>query len=242
MTQYDALAARLADIEKIIGLLREHVEFPSFLRALGDIRGKRVLDVGCGDGTYARMVARQGAVHVEGMDSSAEMIGLAESIEREESLGIRYHVHDLATMPTLGVFDLVVAVNVLHYADSRATLEAMCRKMASHLAPGGRLLAYVGNAEVDPDAVRDFGFVVDRPASPSEGDAYTITVPLTPPASVEVRYWPATALADAVTSAGFTRVGWEEIITSADSTATDDERLRRLLKSPPSLLLSALKE
>lgn len=241
MTQYDTLAARLADIEKPIHFYRENVEFPSFFRALGPVRGKRVLDVGCGDGLYARMVAQRGAEHVVGMDSSSEMIRLAELAETEQPLGIQYHVHDVATMPALGSFDLVIAVNVLHYADSRAALDGMCKRISSHLAPGGRLLAYVGNAEVDTDAARDFGFVVDRPADLREGDLFTVTIPATPPASVQVHYWPAASLARTVESAGFTRVGWEEVTHSPvapDSAA----RLGRLLKNPPSLLLSAYKE
>ncbi|MGH4028829.1 class I SAM-dependent methyltransferase [Actinomycetota bacterium Odt1-20B] len=244
MTQYDSLAARLADIGETIGFYRENVEFHSFLRALGQVRGKRVLDVGCGDGVYARMVAQRGAGPVVGTDSSGEMIRLAEEAETAAPLGIQYQVHDVATMPELGSFDLVVAVNVLHYADSRATLDDMCRRMASNLAPGGRLLAYVGNAEVDADAAREFGFLVERPADAREGDSYTVTIPATPPASVEVRHWSAASLARAVTSAGLTRVGWEEITHAplGPDDAARRESLERLLKNPPSLLLSAYKE
>ena len=135
MAQYDALAARLADIEKTIHFYRENMEFPSFLRALGPVQGKRVLDVGCGDGRYARMVAQRGAEHVVGTDSSGEMIRLAEAAEAEQPLGIQYHVHDMATMPTLGSFDLVIAVNVLHYADSRATLDGACTGRSPQTSP-----------------------------------------------------------------------------------------------------------
>lgn len=241
MAQYDTLAARLADIEKTIHFYRENVEFPSFFRALGPVDGKRVLDVGCGDGLYARLVAQRGAAQVVGMDSSGEMIRLGEIAEAEQPLGIRYHVHDVATMPALGEFDVVLAVNVLHYADSRATLDGMCAQIASNLAPGGRLLAYVGNAECDAEAARDYGFLVDRPADLREGDPFTVTIDSTPPASVRVHYWPAATLARAVESAGFTRVSWEEMAHSPVS-PDDTTRLGRLLKNPPSLLLSAYRE
>ena len=240
MAQYDALAARLGDIEKTIHFYRENVEFPSFLRALGTVHGKRVLDVGCGDGLYARLVAQRGAEQVVGMDSSSEMIRLAEVAETEQSLGIQYYVHDVATMPMLGSFDLVIAVNVLHYADSRATLDGMCERISSNLAPGGRLLAYVGNAECDTDAARHFGFFVDRPADLREGDPFTVSIGAPPLASVQVHYWPAESLARAVESAGFTRVGWEEM-THSPVSADNAARLGRLLKNPPSLLLSAYK-
>lgn len=244
MTQYDALAARLADIEETIRFYRENVEFPSFFRALGPVRGRRVLDVGCGDGLYARMVAQRGAEQVVGMDSSSEMIRLAELAETDQPLGIQYHVHDVATMPALGSFDLVIAVNVLHYADSRTMLADMCKRISSNLAPGGRLLAYVGNADCDAEAARVFGFLVDRPAAVREGDPFTVTIPANPPASVEVHYWPAATLSRAVESAGFTRVGWEEMIHSSDAPFSADAAVRRgrLLKNPPGLLLSAYKD
>ncbi|WNV87774.1 class I SAM-dependent methyltransferase [Umezawaea sp. Da 62-37] len=241
MAQYDALAARLGDIEKTIHFYRENVEFPSFFRALGPVRGKRVLDVGCGDGPYARLIARKGAEQVMGTDSSGEMIRLAEAAEAEEPLGIEYQVHDVATMPTLGAFDVVVAVNVLHYADGAAALAGMCERIASNLASGGRLLAYVGNADCDTEAAQEFGFSVDRPADMDEGDPFTVTIRATPPASVQVHYWPPASLVRAVESAGFTRVGWEEMThspVSEDSAAL----LGRLLRNPPGLLLSAYKE
>ncbi|WP_193317915.1 MULTISPECIES: class I SAM-dependent methyltransferase [Streptomyces] len=241
MTQYDTLAARLADIEKAIGFLRENVEFPSFLRALGSPRGMRVLDVGCGDGHYARMVAELGADQVVGTDSSAEMIRLARAAEEDRPLGVGYLVHDVATMPELGPFDLVIAVNVLHYADSWTTLAAMCRRIGSQLAPGGRLLAYVGNARCEPEVVRDFGFLVDRPPNLREGDPYTITIPVTPPASLRVHHWLPETLERAVESAGFTRITWEEMVCS-DTSGNMDTRMERLLESPPSLLLSAYRE
>ncbi|KAB8165228.1 methyltransferase domain-containing protein [Streptomyces sp. 3MP-14] len=241
VTQYDTLAARLADIEKAIGFLRENVEFPSFLRALGSPRGMRVLDVGCGDGHYARMVAELGADQVVGTDSSAEMIRLARAAEEDRPLGVGYLVHDVATMPELGPFDLVIAVNVLHYADSWTTLAAMCRRIGSQLAPGGRLLAYVGNARCEPEVVRDFGFLVDRPPNLREGDPYTITIPVTPPASLRVHHWLPETLERAVESAGFTRITWEEMVCS-DTSGNMDTRMERLLESPPSLLLSAYRE
>jgi SAM-dependent methyltransferase len=240
MAQYDALAARLSDIEKPIQFYRETVELPSFFRALGSVHGKRVLDVGCGDGFYARLVAEKGAEQIAGMDSSGEMIRLAEAAETERPLGIQYHVHDVTTMPVLGSFDLVIAVNVLHYADSRVALESMCKRIASNLVPGGRLLTYVGNADTDTDAARHFGFLVDRPANLNEGDSFTVSIDATPPASVQVYYWSPESLVQAVESAGFTSVAWEDMTHSPVSNG-DAALLDRLLLSPPGLLLSAYK-
>ncbi|MQY16670.1 Ubiquinone biosynthesis O-methyltransferase [Streptomyces sp. RB5] len=238
MAQYDALAQRLTDIEEIIHFYRKHIEFPSFLRALGSVRGKRILDVGCGDGVYARMVAEREAEEVVATDSSAEMVALGRAAEKAEPLGVRYEVHDVSAMPVLGSFDVAVAVNVLHYADGEGALVGMCERIAANLAPGGRLLAYVGNVDTDPDAAREFGFVVDLPEDRREGAPFTVSIAAQPPATVSVHYWPPDSLVRAVESAGFTRVGWEDLRHTGEGTGREAD-LDRLLKSPPSLLLSA---
>ncbi|MEV4314576.1 class I SAM-dependent methyltransferase [Actinocrispum sp. NPDC049592] len=239
--QYNSLADRLGDIEQAIHFYRETVEFPSFFRALGPVTGKRVLDVGCGDGIYARLLAQRGAGEVVGMDSSSEMIRLAEAAEAERPLGVRYHVQDVATMAELGEFDVVIAVNVLHYADSRTALDDMCQRIAASLVPGGRLLAYVGNADVDSGAAREFGYIVNRPADLREGEPFTVTIDADPPASVRVHYWTAASVVRSLESAGLTRVGWEEMTYSGVSDE-DAVRFDRLLKNPPGLLLSACKQ
>jgi len=238
--QYDALAGRSEEINGFLRFYRERVEFPSFLRALGSVSGKRVLDVGCGEGVYARLAKQKGAAHVEGVDVSGGLIGIAQSVEDEQPMGISYHVHHAAHMPMLGDFDVAIAVNVLHYAESLEVLSEMCERIAAHLVPGGRLLAYVGNAKCDPGTVADLGFSLDLPPDAEEGDPFTVSIRSTPPASVSVRYWKPQTVARAVKASGFTDVKWEPMV--AEPTAGDDtELLERCAKSPISLLLSARK-
>jgi SAM-dependent methyltransferase len=49
---------------------------PRLLALLGDVAGKTVLDLGCGEGGYARELARRGAA-VTGVDGSARLIQVA---------------------------------------------------------------------------------------------------------------------------------------------------------------------
>ena len=44
-------------------------EWPSTLKLLGDVKGKKILDVGCGPGLYASLLIKKGAV-VKGLDIS----------------------------------------------------------------------------------------------------------------------------------------------------------------------------
>jgi ubiquinone/menaquinone biosynthesis C-methylase UbiE len=51
---------------------------PRMLAMLGDVSGKRILDLGCGEGGYARELVRRGA-RVVGVDGSRRLIGIARA-------------------------------------------------------------------------------------------------------------------------------------------------------------------
>src|SRR5438034_8455078 len=51
---------------------------PRMLAMLGDVRGKNILDLGCGEGGYARELANRGA-QVTAVDGSARLIEVARS-------------------------------------------------------------------------------------------------------------------------------------------------------------------
>ena len=83
---------------------------PAHLEAAGDVSGKRVLDAGCGEGRFARMLAERGA-QVTAFDFSPRMIELAQEVEAKQPLGIEYVVADMTDLSQLvgESFDLVVA-------------------------------------------------------------------------------------------------------------------------------------
>ncbi len=82
---------------------------PPLLRLAGEVSGKCVLDLACGNGYLSRRFARQGAM-VAGVDASAPLIEHAQRREIREPLGITYHVADAAHLSMLedSVFDLVI--------------------------------------------------------------------------------------------------------------------------------------
>ena len=83
-----------------------------------DLRGKRVLDAGCGTGALAVEAARRGA-HVMAVDLAGTLVSLAG--ERALGLGsghVEWRVGDM-TDPALGTFDHVVAMDsLIHYPAS----------------------------------------------------------------------------------------------------------------------------
>jgi 2-polyprenyl-6-hydroxyphenyl methylase/3-demethylubiquinone-9 3-methyltransferase len=111
---------------------RPRVDF--YLRELGDLRGRLVLDAGCGGGLVARELAAAGA-EVVGVDRSLGSLGVAR---RAVGGPFRPAQGRLERLPFAdGSFDAVVAADVLeHLPDLPAAVDELARV----LAPGGSFL------------------------------------------------------------------------------------------------------
>ncbi len=116
---------------------------PIILETLGDIKGKRVLDAGCGDGYLSRKLAKRGAV-VTAVESSHRMLAFALAEEQCEPLSITYHSGNIASLPFLadGTFDAVVTNNVIQDA---ADFEGAFREFSRLLRTGGIYLHIVNH-------------------------------------------------------------------------------------------------
>jgi SAM-dependent methyltransferase len=109
-------------------------EWPAFQRMLPPLQGRRVLDLGCGLGNFAREARARGARQVVGVDLSERM--LAEARARDPDPGIIYVRSSLeAFEPEETGFDLVVSTLALHYI---ADYRAIVGRIAGWLVPGGR--------------------------------------------------------------------------------------------------------
>ena len=120
-----------------LGALTERAELRLVFDLAGALAGKRVLDVGTGDGSYAIEAALRGA-EVTGVDSSAAMLEAARS--RAAARGVSLHLQEarIEALPfDAKCFDVVFAVTVLCFVHDVA---AAFSQLARVLAPGGRLL------------------------------------------------------------------------------------------------------
>jgi cyclopropane-fatty-acyl-phospholipid synthase len=109
-------------------------------RKLGLQAGERVLDVGCGWGSFAIHAARRHRVHVLGVTLSAPQVQLAQ--ERARAAGVEDLVEfRVADYRELGAreFDAIASIGMVeHVGEERIDLYA--RTLAGLLRPGGRLL------------------------------------------------------------------------------------------------------
>ena len=89
---------------------RNHLLLPLTMRMLGDLHGKRVLDLGCGEGGYARELCRRGA-NVVGVDGSARLVEVARQRALNEHLEISHLHANASALDEIAPssFDLVLA-------------------------------------------------------------------------------------------------------------------------------------
>ncbi|MCS6828358.1 MAG: class I SAM-dependent methyltransferase [Caldilinea sp.] len=122
-------------MRRLAHLLREQLPSPM-----------RVLDVGCGNGRFARALAEIGVVgDYTGLDADERLLALARAQTRRlERLSCRFMQVDLARpdwgeAATEAPYDAVVALAVLHHFPGRVLRQQLMQEMASLLAPWGLL-------------------------------------------------------------------------------------------------------
>lgn len=131
--QYSRLRASPDDLDPVTRTVAE----------LGDLRGRRVLDVGCGPGTILGQLVRAFGVEGVGIDASPKMI---EAARRETPETDQFHVGRAEDLPFPDAsFDAVLARWVVHHLDRPTAFAQMLRV----LRPGGRLVI----TTTDPDAL-----------------------------------------------------------------------------------------
>ena len=114
-------------------------EWPALRGLLPDLRGARVLDLGCGFGWFCRWAQGQGAARVLGVDVSDNM--LARAADETQGDEVRYLKLDLERFdPAPEMFDLAYSSLAFHYLEDLAGLLA---RVHAALAPGGRLVCSV---------------------------------------------------------------------------------------------------
>ena len=114
---------------------------PYMLRLMGDVSNKKILDLGCGEGGYARALTRMGA-KVVAIDCASHSIDYAKKQSTKEGLDIDYYVrnsNDLYGMAD-NSFDVVLCSMMLMDCED---LEGTLKEIVRVLKPNGHLYASV---------------------------------------------------------------------------------------------------
>lgn len=114
---------------------------PNMLKFLGNVQGKKILDLGCGEGGYSRELTKRGAQLVS-VDCSSKAIEYAISLARAENLDIEHFVrnsNDLFDIES-EQFDVVLcSMMLMDCEDFDGTLQEAYRV----LKKGGKVFASV---------------------------------------------------------------------------------------------------
>jgi ubiquinone/menaquinone biosynthesis C-methylase UbiE len=116
----------------------KHVIVPALMKRLGELEGKRVIDICCGQGFLGKMLRHGGVARVQGVDASPQLIEAARQRHRDDAQQ-RYLVAD-ACQPgpwADGSYDLAICLMAVHDVPD---LRGLFDNMARSLTPQGRAL------------------------------------------------------------------------------------------------------
>ena len=140
ISKFSALAHRWWDPESEFKPL--HDINPLRLRWIeavaGGLRGKRVVDVGCGGGILCEAMASEGA-SVTGIDLSEKALGVANLHRLESGVRVEYRLiaAEALAREAPSAFDVVTCLELLEHVPEPASTVAACAQLA---APDGTVV------------------------------------------------------------------------------------------------------
>lgn len=147
--QYDDVKDIYEEGMRNMAEYRTYCQDPVIFKGVGNLHGKSLLDLACGNGEYTRKFKVAGADPVVGLDLSQGMIDLAVAHEEKEPLGIEYSVDDLYELKESRTFDIVTAVHLLHYMRHEIDVERALRRIYSLINDGGKFVTFMANPTFD---------------------------------------------------------------------------------------------
>lgn len=130
-------------LEKGTDTYHDKVVHPNLVRMLGDVKGKQVLDLACGQGMFSRILADKGA-GVIGVDLGKELIAIAE--KKNEGYKFKVHYFHSASNDLYMVKDetkdIVVCVLALQNIEK---LQETVQEVSRVLKKGGRFITVINH-------------------------------------------------------------------------------------------------
>ena len=211
-------------------------EWPALRALLPPLRGRAVLDLGCGYGWLCRWARAQGAARVIGVDLSERMLERARAETADAGIEyVRADLEDLA--PPAGPFHLVYSSLALHYV---VALPRLLGRIHEALGAGGALVFSIehplytapGRPEWTTDAAGHAVWPLDRYLD--EGPRTTTWLAR----SVTKQHRTIATYVNALVEAGFTLTHLHEWGPSAEQVAAHPEWANERQR-PPFLLVAA---
>lgn len=224
---------------------RLYAEAYTFFNVIGDLAGKDVLDLACGEGFYARQFKLRGAHRVTGVDISSEMIALARASEHANPIGIEYHVEDVLHLNLNFEYDCVCASYLLNYAHNAETLQQMLTVISRHLKPGGKFVTINSNPDyrAEKNLLRKYGFTSENRGT-DDGSETIYSLYLADGSHIDITNYNLSKAVheSAFQQAGFSAVTWHDIEISPEGYEVyGEEYWSEIITSKPVTGISVVK-
>jgi SAM-dependent methyltransferase len=131
-----------------------------------NVKGLRVVDIGCGMGTFTFEAATRGAQYALGLDLAASGIAAAQRIAREENVAhCSFLLADAAALPVKSACaDVAIAADFTEHLDDD-TLLSVLSEAARIVKRDGRLIIYTPEASHLFEQLRNRGIVLEQEPS-----------------------------------------------------------------------------
>lgn len=137
---------------------------------LGEVRGKRILEIGCGAAQNSLVLSKWGA-HAFGIDLSWNQILHGRRLSRKEAVEVNLFVGSIDSLPFKDeTFDMIIATRALHYVpDLKAAISEVHRVLVENgcftiitvhpliWGSAGKLAKYRGKPSVQSETTSNAG-------------------------------------------------------------------------------------
>lgn len=131
-----------------------------------DVKNLRVIDIGCGMGTFTFEAAARGARYALGLDLAVSGIAAAARIARaQQTQGCSFLLADAAALPVAAsTADVAIAADFTEHLDDQ-TLRRVLSEAARVLKPAGKLIIYTPAASHIFERLRERGILLEQEPS-----------------------------------------------------------------------------
>ena len=139
--------------ESVVGHYQQKVILPNLTRLVAVKKGELVLDLGCGEGYFAKRFARDGA-RIIGVDNSKDLI---EKAKESKNSNEEYYVGsaDKLKMVRDASVDKITIILAFQNMDNAHTVAKECRRV---IKPGGRIYIVMNHPAFRVPKASDWGW------------------------------------------------------------------------------------
>jgi ubiquinone/menaquinone biosynthesis C-methylase UbiE len=121
---------------------QQKVILPNLMRIVAPAKGVKILDVGCGTGTFSRAFSEKGA-EVVGVDVGLELLDIAEK-KNTDSMEVKYVLASADNLSKIkdGEFDTATIVLAIQ---NMKNLDAVMSEVSKKIKEGGKLVVVINH-------------------------------------------------------------------------------------------------